>query len=158
MMMVIAATAVPATLAAQPMPDDHAARRPATAPTTMPLTDQNSGHGGRTAAPSAAARLAAAERVCQMLHDQPDGAPVAHEGVEHSYLWSMRRMEAQRDVDAARGGDRFAALEAHLQRMRDVEKQTAELYKAKVVSKFDMAATQYYVVEAEELLARERAK
>lgn len=119
---------------------------------------QNSSHGSKPAAPSAAARLAAAERVCQILHDRADGTPTGHQGVEHTYLWSMRRMEAQRDVEAARGGDRFAALEAHLQRMRDFEKRTAELYKADVVSKFDMAATQYYVAEAEELLARERAK
>ena len=107
--------------------------------------------------PSAAARLVAAERVCQMLHDEADGTPKGHQGVEHTYLWSMRRMEAQRDVDSARG-DRFAALEAHLQRMRDFEARTAELYKAHSVAKFELASTQFYVADAEELLARERAK
>ena len=107
--------------------------------------------------PSATARLAAAERVCLMLHDGATGAPKGHQGVEHSYLWSMRRMEAQRDVNAVRG-DRFSALEAHLQRMRDFEAQTAEDYKANVATKFDLAATQFYVAEAEELLARERSR
>ena len=121
------------------------------------LMGQNANRRAETAPPSAAARLAAAERVCQILHDQATGAPKGHGGVEHTYLWSMRRMEAQRDVDAARG-DRFSALEAHLQRMREFETRTAELYKAEVVSKFDLASTQFYVAEAEELLTRARAK
>ena len=111
----------------------------------------------KTEPPSAAARLAAAERVCQMLHDEANGRPQGHQGVEHTYLWSIRRMEAQRDVDAARG-DRFSALETHLQRMRDFQARIAELYKVGAASRFDLASTQYYVAEAEELLARERAK
>ena len=106
--------------------------------------------------PSAAARLAAAERVCQILHE-PDGTPNGHQGVEHAYLWSMRRMEAQRDVDAARG-DRFSALEAHLQRMRALDTRFAQLHRSGDVSIFEAASTHFYVVEAEELLARERAK
>lgn len=106
--------------------------------------------------PSAAARLATAERVCQMLHDQISGAPRFHDGVEHTYLWSKRRMDAQRDVDAARGGDRFSALQDHLQRMRELEAQTSKL--KGVLSEFEIASTQFYVAEAEELLARERAK
>lgn len=122
------------------------------------LMGQSASQRAKTEPPSAAARLAAAERVCQILHDQESGAPRGHQGVEHTYLWSMRRMEAQRDVDAARG-DRFSALEAHLQRMREIETRTAELYKKPgVVSKFDFASTQFYVAEAEELLARERGK
>lgn len=107
--------------------------------------------------PNAAARLAAAERVCQMLHDEASGAPAGHQGVEHAYLWSMRRMEAQRDVDAT-NGDRFAALESHLQRMRDFESATAKLNKEGVASKFELSSTQFYVAEAEEFLARARAK
>ena len=121
------------------------------------LMGQSASHPAKTAPPSAVARLAAAERVCLMLHDETTGAPKGHQGVEHTYLWSLRRMEAQRDVDAARG-NRFSALEGHLQRMRDFEAQTAKDYKANVVTKFDLASTQFYAAEAEELLARERAK
>lgn len=119
------------------------------------LMGQNARQPGKATPPGAAARLAAAERVCQILHDEA-GTPRGHQGVEHTYLWSMRRMEAQRDVDAARG-DRFSALEAHLQRMRDFEARTAELYKTDVVSKFELASTQFYVAEAEEMLARARS-
>lgn len=111
----------------------------------------------KTDAPNAAARLAAAERVCQMLHDEANGRPQGHQGVEHTYLWSIRRMEAQRDVDAARG-DRFSALETHLQRMRDFRAGIAELQKSNGVSQLEVASTDFYVAEAAELLARERAK
>ena len=107
--------------------------------------------------PSAAARLEAATRVCDMLHDEVSGAPSGHQGIEHAYLWSMRRMEAQRDVDALKG-DHLSALEAHLQRMRDYEAGTAKLNKEGVASKFELASTRFYVAEAEELLARAKAK
>lgn len=121
------------------------------------LLGQSASQPARAGPPSAAARLAAAERVCQMLHDEAKGKPYGHQGVEHTYVWSMRRMQAQRDVDAARG-DHLSALEAHLQRMREFETATADLYKANVVSRIDLASTQYYVAEAEELLARAQAK
>ena len=111
----------------------------------------------KSASRLAAERLAAAERVCKMLHDQTNGAPTIHEGVEHTYLWSLRRMEAQRNVDAVRG-DRLSALEAHAQRMRDFTARVAEMHKAGITTQFELASTQFYVAEAEELLARERAK
>lgn len=122
------------------------------------LMGQSDSSPDKSKPPSAAARLAAAERVCQILHDQTSGSPLLHEGVEHAYLWSKRRMEAQRDLDEARGGDRFSALQAHLQRMRDLDARVGELYKDKGLSRFEFASTQFYVAEAEELLARERSK
>lgn len=118
------------------------------------LMGQNASQATKTEPPSAAARLAAAERVCRMFHDEKTGAPKSHS--DH-YLWSFRWMEAQRDVDAARG-ERFAALEAHLERMRAFANRTAELHKANLASEFELAATLYYVAEAEELLARARAQ
>lgn len=121
------------------------------------LMGQSTAQPTKVEPPNAAARLAAAERVCQMLHDEVSGAPAGHQGIEHAYLWSMRRMEAQRDVDAA-SGDHTSAQEAHRQRMRDFETGTAKLYKDGVASKFELASTQFYVAEAEELLARARAK
>ncbi len=121
------------------------------------LIGKSFGQPAKTEAPSAIARFAAAERVCEMLHDPATGAPAGHDGVEHAYLWSMRRMEAQRDVAAATG-DHLSALESHLQRMREFEAGTAKLNKEGVASKFELASTQFYVAEAEELLARARAK
>jgi hypothetical protein len=120
------------------------------------LMGQSASHPAKMEPASAAARLAAAERVCKLLHEEAFGVP-GHLVVEHRYVWSMRWMEAQRDFDAGRG-DRLSALEAHLQRMRDLEAQAEKLYKENVVSKFDLASTQFYVAEGEELVARERAK
>jgi hypothetical protein len=107
-------------------------------------------------ADTARARLAAAERVCDILHDQETGASTPHQGAEHTYLWSLRRMEAQRRVDAARGqgGDRTSALEAHLQRMRSMAQRLAEADKKGVLSRFDAASVDYYVAEAEDMLAQ----
>lgn len=124
------------------------------------LMGQNASLPAKPKPPSAEARLAAAERMCLLLHDRTSGAPLLHGGVEHAYIWSKRRMEAQRDVDEARGGDRFSALQAHLQRMRDLEARVGRLYKDKSarLSLFEYASTQFYVAEAEELLAREQAK
>lgn len=107
-------------------------------------------------ADTALARLAAAERVCDILHDQQDGASIPHQGVEHAYLWSLRRMEAQRRVGAARGEeDRASALRAHLERMRSLAQQVAEINKkAGGLSAFDVASTEFYVAEAQDLLAQ----
>ena len=120
------------------------------------LMGQNASQATKSEPPSAAARLAAAERVCRSLNDRDDGL-AGHLVVEHRYVWSMRWMEAQRDVDAARG-DGVSALEAHARRMRELADRVAKLNKDGVTSGFDLASTQYYVAEAEELLARERAK
>ncbi|MBI2756741.1 MAG: hypothetical protein K2Q09_05355 [Phycisphaerales bacterium] len=109
-------------------------------------------------ADTARARLAAAEFVCNILHDQETGASMPHQGVEHTYLWSLRRMEAQRRVDAARGGagSRTAAIDAHLQRMRAMAQGLAEAGKSGVLSRFDTASVDYYVAEAEDMLAQAR--
>ena len=91
------------------------------------LMSQSLAEPAKPETPKASARLASAVHVCQMFHDDATGAPGGHEGVEHTYLWSMRRMEAQRDVDAERG-NRSTTLEAHLQRMRDFEARISKLY------------------------------
>ena len=109
------------------------------------------------AATSAARRLATAERVCQMLHDENDGSPRGHGGVEHTYLWSKRRMEAQLDVEAERG-DRVSAVRRHAEWMRKLAESVAELNKSGMTSKFEVASTQFYLAESEELLARAEAK
>jgi hypothetical protein len=108
------------------------------------------------AVPSAQARMEAAAGVCQLLHDEADGAPRTHEGVEHTYVWSKRWMEAQRDVEMSKDGG-VAATEAHLQRMRQFDKRIQGLHEAEVIPRFYALSTQYYVVEAEELLARAKA-
>ncbi len=109
------------------------------------------------ATPSAAARLAAAEKACKMLHDLNDGTPIAHQTVEHSYLWSLRRFEAQREVDFAK--DRgLAAAQRHLDHVKALNAKLADANAKGAFSKFDVACTEYYVAEAEELLAKAKAR
>lgn len=107
--------------------------------------------------PSAAARLAAAEKACKMLHDLNDGTPIAHQTVEHSYLWSLRRFEAQRDVEFAKDHG-VAAAQRHLDHVKALNAKLADANAKGAFSKFDVAATEYYVAEAEELLAKARAR
>lgn len=107
--------------------------------------------------PSAAARLAAAEKACKMLHDLSDGSPVGHQGVEHSYLWSLRRFEAQRDVEFAKDHGEAAALR-HLDHVRALAAKIADANAKGAFSKFDVACTEYYVAQAEELLATAKAR
>jgi hypothetical protein len=73
-------------------------------------------------------------------------------------MWSFRWMEAQREVDAARG-DRLSAVEAHAtKRMREFADGIAQQNKTGAVPEFDLASTQFYVAEAEELLARAKTQ
>lgn len=121
------------------------------------LMGQRASEPVKTESSTAAARLATAERVCESLHGETGGAPKVHEGVEHTYLWSLRRMEAQLAVDAVRG-DRVSAVERHAKWMREFGERVTELHKTGVISGFQLASTQFYVAEAEDLLARARAK
>lgn len=140
--MLALAGAVAAVSLAQPAPSSTApANQPAVAPT----------------APGAAARLAAAEKACAFLHDLTDGSPIAHQTVEHSYLWSLRRFEAQRDVEFAKDRGE-AAARRHLEHVKALHDKLAGAIAKGAFSKFDVAATEYYVAEAEELLARAQTK
>lgn len=110
---------------------------------------------------TAKARLAAAERTCKILHDLESGAPCGHQGVEHTYLWSTRRMEAEIAVERTKpsGGDGgLAAMQRHMEWMRDWAKTVADANAKGAFSTFDLASTEFYVAEAEDLLARARAK
>ena len=128
--------------------------------TTQPH-DPNAGHkapGGSTVEETAKARLAAAERTCKILHDMHTGEPRGHQGVEHTYLWSKRRMEAQIDVERTKpaGGDGgIAAIERHLQWMRAWHEQ---IVASGAFSGFEVASTEFYVAEAQDLLARATTK
>lgn len=119
-------------------------------------------HNAPASAPSveetAKARLAAAERTCKILHDMESGTPRGHQGVEHTYLWSKRRMEAEIGVERTKpgGGDGgIAAIQRHAEWMRAWHEQVV---KSGAYSGFDVASAEFYVAEAEDLLARARAK
>ena len=127
--------------------------------TTQPSHDAHKAPASASSVEETAkAKLAAAERTCKILHDSQTGAPRGHQGVEHTYLWSKRRMEAQIDLDRTKpgGGDGgIAAIQRHVDWMRAWHEQVV---KAGAYSGFEVASTEYYVAEAEDLLARAKAK
>ena len=128
----------------------------------QPAHDPLPGHealaSGSPVEETAKARLATAERACKILHDMQTGDPRGHQGVEHTYLWSKRRMEAGIDVERTKpgGGDGgIAAIERHVEWMRAWHEQVV---KSGSFSGFDVASTEFYVAEAEDLLARAKTR
>lgn len=133
--------------------------------TAQPANDPHAGHNapavGSSVEETAKARLAAAEKTCKILHDMQTGAPRGHQGVEHTYLWSKRRMEAGIDVERTKpggGGGGVAAIERHVKWMREWAKTVADANAKGAFSTFDLASTEFYVAEAEDMLARAKAK
>jgi hypothetical protein len=78
-------------------------------------------------------------------------------GVEELYQWSVRWLEGELDL-AAGAAERAAALKAHLDRMREVEKMAANLAKAGQGRESDAAAGRYFRAQGELWVARGRAK
>jgi RND family efflux transporter MFP subunit len=76
---------------------------------------------------------------------------------EEVYIWSVRLLKAQHEA-SGNTEDRVAALEAHLQRMQELQQRSAEMYRNGLVSSLDTSAVEFYRAEAALWLARERAK
>ena len=76
---------------------------------------------------------------------------------EQIYLWSRRCLEAQRDLSAKKS-DKLASLKEHLQRMKDLQKVTTELYRTGKATQFNAVASQFYVLEAEIWLSQTKTK
>jgi hypothetical protein len=74
------------------------------------------------------------------------------------WAWSVRWMEAAQDVDPK--ADAIPRIEAHLERLRDLEKSMLELYKAgfNQVSGTDLLVVKYYRLDAQILLEKAKAK
>jgi len=71
------------------------------------------------------------------------------------YYWSRLVLDAQRDLSAL-PADRIAALEAHLERMRKLEVLVKKVRRLGFGFSIDVGATEYYRLEAESWLDRER--
>lgn len=98
------------------------------------------------------AKLETAERVCQMFHDPESGAPRGGAGAESNYLWSKRRMMAELELiplDETRGSE-ADAIRRHLEWMRAWNKRVVD---SGAFAPFDIATTEYYIAEAEAMLA-----
>jgi hypothetical protein len=76
---------------------------------------------------------------------------------EDAYVWSIRWLNAQREVDSGKGNQTIA-LENHLVRMKDVQNRVLKMPSALLSTLSGPVAAQYYVAEAEFWLAQEKAK
>jgi multidrug resistance efflux pump len=72
-------------------------------------------------------------------------------------FWSRRWLNAQRDMSAKKE-DRIAALAGHLQRMKEMQQRVVEMNKNGLASSLEVTAVEFYRIEAELWLAREKAK
>jgi multidrug resistance efflux pump len=100
-------------------------------------------------------RLEAARQAYQLLAKSM--AAQESSDVEGLYRWSQRWLDAQRDVSAKKE-DHIAALEAHLGRMRDLEKLAKNFAKAGQGSAHNAAAAEFYRADAELQLLQAKAK
>jgi hypothetical protein len=71
------------------------------------------------------------------------------------YVWSRLVMDCRRDM-AQKRADRIAAIEEHLDRMKQLEALVAKVRRLGFGRSYDVGASAYYRAEAEYWLAREQ--
>jgi hypothetical protein len=71
------------------------------------------------------------------------------------YVWSKLILDTQREM-AEKPPERLAALESHLARMKKLETLIAKVRRIGFGRSYDVGASQYYRLEAEFWLAREK--
>jgi hypothetical protein len=103
-----------------------------------------------------AARLAYRQLVLPQERD-PRFWPAYPDYFERVYRWSLRWLEAEREV-SARPADEVAALEAHLERMRDLERRVQRLRGGGNATVGEAAAVAFYRLEAEKWLLQAKKK
>jgi hypothetical protein len=109
------------------------------------------------AAANARARLAAARKVYEGMLARAKVDPNTPPDFEKVYLWSRRWMEAQRDVEGKKEG-KLAALQGHLDRMKKLEAFVKGMYEGKLATPVEVAAQEFYRLEAERWLAQAGGK
>jgi hypothetical protein len=100
----------------------------------------------------AEAKVEAAKKTCELLAQDYAEGRASHEQFQ---LWSKRWMDAQKQVTTKRS-DQLAAVEAHVDRMRQLEKAARKRVAAKRVPEWEASATEYLRIEAELLLTQAR--
>jgi hypothetical protein len=77
--------------------------------------------------------------------------------VDRIYRWSKRWLEAEREVTTTQS-EQIAALEGHWRRMKQLEDLMRNLSKAGVTAVVELAAVEYYRLDAEVALSKARVK
>jgi hypothetical protein len=73
--------------------------------------------------------------------------------VEVAYRWSCRWLEAERAL-SEKTEDRLAALQSHLERVREIEQVTRRQFRERITSMFQVRASEFFVAEAEVWVAQ----
>ncbi len=112
--------------------------------------------GASAAVANAKARAAAARKVYESLMDRRQREPGFHFDPDQAYPWSRRWMEAEKEA-AQTKAERVTAVEGHLERMKKWEKSVeADRRIGGVLSPGDLAAAEFYRLEAKAWLAKEK--
>ena len=99
-------------------------------------------------------RVRAAQKVYELsLEAQQHG--VANIDQEHLYRWSVRWMEAEREA-AQKQPDRITALARHWKRTQSMKEIARQMYEARQASATEIAAAEYFCLEAEAWLTSAR--
>jgi hypothetical protein len=98
----------------------------------------------------AEARLKAARDAFEIAHGESIDR-------EKMYRWSVRWLESEKALKPAKA-DQLAALQAHLERMKNVEEDCQVAFKKGLGTKFDVVAATFFRTEAETWLAEAKAK
>jgi hypothetical protein len=109
------------------------------------------------AAANAKARLEAARKVYEGSLRRYKTGPPEPLNVEKFYWWSRRWLEAQQEL-ATKKEDRVAAAEAHLTRMRSLEKTLRAMHKDGAALDIEVVGAEFYRLEAERWVAQAKAK
>jgi multidrug efflux pump subunit AcrA (membrane-fusion protein) len=73
------------------------------------------------------------------------------------YAWSVRWLNAVRETVSTKE-DRVAALEAHVMRMKELQLRVTEMARSGLLAPLEVSAAEFYRVESELWLAREKAR
>jgi hypothetical protein len=76
--------------------------------------------------------------------------------LDRLYSWSLRWLEAAREVDPK--ADPVPLLQAHLDRVRELEAMVEAHFKAGMATRADILTATYYRLDAQILLEQARAK
>jgi hypothetical protein len=106
---------------------------------------------------NARARRDAARKVYKGILERAQVDTGAGLDPERICLWSRRWMEAEREL-AGDAEEKVAAVQGHLDRMKERETAVRKMVNSRLAAATDLAAQEFYRLEAERLLAEARAK
>jgi hypothetical protein len=106
---------------------------------------------------NAKGRLEAARKVYEGVFQRARVDPSASLDPDKLALWSRRWAEAERDLGDTKE-EKIAAVQGHLDRMKKLEGLFKAMRQSALVSPTDVAAQEYYRLEAEQWLTQAKEK